>query len=75
NPASQAQKYDPEAEYIRQWLPELRSLETAALVSGKIAPDDLNGCNYPAPIVDHKRQQTLFKDKYKAQKAAVERGG
>ncbi|MGG6241182.1 FAD-binding domain-containing protein [Nodosilinea sp. AN01ver1] len=67
NPASQAQKYDAEAEYIRQWVPELRSLDTGALVTGKIAERDRG--DYPAPIVDHKTQQALFKDKYKAQKA------
>ncbi|PSN14408.1 deoxyribodipyrimidine photolyase [filamentous cyanobacterium CCT1] len=67
NPASQAQKYDAEAEYIRQWVPELRSLDTGALVTGKIAAGDRG--DYPAPIVDHKTQQALFKDKYKAQKA------
>jgi deoxyribodipyrimidine photo-lyase len=66
NPASQAQKFDPEAEYIRQWVPELRSLDTAALVTGKIADRDRG--DYPAPIVDHKVQQARFKDKYKAQK-------
>ncbi|WP_017301214.1 FAD-binding domain-containing protein [Nodosilinea nodulosa] len=66
NPASQAQKYDGEAEYIRQWVPELRSVDTGPLVTGKISPGDRG--DYPAPIVDHKTQQALFKDKYKAQK-------
>ncbi|WOD39117.1 FAD-binding domain-containing protein [Nodosilinea sp. E11] len=66
NPASQAQKFDAEAEYIRQWVPELRSLDTEALVTGKIAEGDRG--DYPAPIVDHKLQQALFKEKYKAQK-------
>ena len=66
NPASQAQKYDNEAEYIRQWVPELRSVDTEALVTGKIAPGDRG--DYPAPIVDHKAQQARFKDKYSAQK-------
>lgn len=68
NPASQAQKYDPEAEYIREWLPELRSLETADLVTGKISSSDREACDYPEPIVDHKHQQKLFKSLYKDQK-------
>lgn len=71
NPASQAQKYDPEAEYIQHWVPELRSIDASALISGKIAAGDRDRCNYPPPIVDHKRQQTLFKDKYQAQKATT----
>ena len=69
NPASQAQKFDPEADYIRQWLPEIRHLETAPLVTGKIDPEACEQANYPHPIVNHKQQQAVFKEKYKAQKA------
>lgn len=65
NPASQAQKYDPEGEYIRQWLPELRNLETADLVTGKISSRDRESCDYPEAIVDHKQQQKQFKAIYK----------
>ena len=68
NPASQAQKYDPEAEYIRQWLPELRQLDTEVLVTGKISTEDREACDYPEPIVNHKQQQNQFKQLYKQQK-------
>lgn len=68
NPASQAQKFDADAEYIRQWLPELRSLDTAMLVTGIIPQHDRDRCNYPAPIVDHKIQQARFKVLYQNQK-------
>ena len=71
NPASQSQKFDPEAEYIRLWVPEIRHLDTGPLVTGKISPDERDRSGYPLPIVDHKQQQARFKDKYKAQKAAV----
>jgi deoxyribodipyrimidine photo-lyase len=64
NPASQAQKFDPEGEYIRQWLPELSSVETEYLVTGKIPEDERDYCGYPAPIVDHKQQQREFKRRY-----------
>lgn len=70
NPASQARKYDPEAEYIRQWLPELRSVDTEALVTGKIPPEECDRCGYPNPIVDHNQQQRRFKQLYQQQKAA-----
>ncbi|MDX2213397.1 MAG: FAD-binding domain-containing protein [Oculatellaceae cyanobacterium bins.114] len=70
NPASQTQKFDAEADYIREWLPELRSLDTEALVTGKIAPLDREACDYPAPIVDHRERQQLFKQRYSEQKAA-----
>ena len=68
NPASQAQKYDPDAEYIRRWLPELRSVDTKYLVTGKIPPSQLDGLDYPAPIVDHKKQQAHFKALYQQTK-------
>jgi deoxyribodipyrimidine photo-lyase len=69
NPASQAQKFDAEAEYIREWLPELRSLDTGDLVTGKISPLERDRCGYPAPVVDHKQQQQRFKQHYADQKA------
>ncbi|MEB3317500.1 MAG: FAD-binding domain-containing protein [Cyanobacteriota bacterium] len=62
NPASQAAKFDPEACYIRHWLPELAHVHTAELISGVISPLERRG--YPAPLVDHKRQQAHFKTLY-----------
>ncbi|MEM6251374.1 MAG: FAD-binding domain-containing protein [Cyanobacteria bacterium P01_D01_bin.156] len=71
NPASQAKKFDADAEYIRHWLPEIRHVDTAALVSGKLSPLDLEGTDYVPPVVDHKKQQALFKELYKQQKAKL----
>lgn len=68
NPASQAQKFDPEAEYIREWLPELRSVDPEYLVTGKIPADQLQRTGYPQPIVEHAVQQRLFKQLYQQQK-------
>jgi deoxyribodipyrimidine photo-lyase len=69
NPASQAQKFDAEAEYIREWIPELRSVDTVHLVTGKIPADECSRSGYPTPIVDHAVQQRLFKQLYQQQKA------
>jgi deoxyribodipyrimidine photo-lyase len=62
NPATQTQKFDPQAAYIRRWLPELAHCDDAALVSGRLGP--LERGDYPEPIVDHKLQQALFKALY-----------
>nr|7X0X_A Chain A, Cryptochrome-2 [Arabidopsis]7X0X_B Chain B, Cryptochrome-2 [Arabidopsis]7X0X_C Chain C, Cryptochrome-2 [Arabidopsis]7X0X_D Chain D, Cryptochrome-2 [Arabidopsis]7X0Y_A Chain A, Cryptochrome-2 [Arabidopsis thaliana]7X0Y_B Chain B, Cryptochrome-2 [Arabidopsis thaliana]7X0Y_C Chain C, Cryptochrome-2 [Arabidopsis thaliana]7X0Y_D Chain D, Cryptochrome-2 [Arabidopsis thaliana] len=59
NPALQGAKYDPEGEYIRQWLPELARLPTewihhpwdAPLTVLKASGVEL-GTNYAKPIVD-----------------------
>ena len=62
NPATQASKFDPEGDYIRRWLPELRHVNTKDLLSGEITPMERRG--YPAPIVSHKKQQAHFKALY-----------
>ncbi len=68
NPSTQAARFDPEATYIRRWLPELAHVATADLISGEIAPLERRG--YPAPIVSHRVQQARFK----ALHAALPRG-
>ena len=52
NPSTQAQKFDAQGDYIRHWLPELRSIDTKDLIIGKIP--SLWRAGYPEPIVDHK---------------------
>lgn len=51
NPLLQSQRFDPEGEYIRRFLPELRDLSDKNIH----APHGKPGCprSYPAPIVDH----------------------
>ena len=66
NPASQTKKFDPEAEYIRRWIPELKHVSTATLVTGTISAAECDRYGYPLPIVDHNEQQRLFKQLYKA---------
>lgn len=62
NPNTQAQKFDSEGEYIRQWVPELRRVDTPELLSGKLSKADRG--SYPAAIVDHNQRQRRFKDLY-----------
>ncbi|AFY57508.1 deoxyribodipyrimidine photolyase [Rivularia sp. PCC 7116] len=71
NPASQAQKFDAEGEYIRQWVPELSSMDAEYLVTGKITPLERQAVGYPEPIVEHKKQQRAFKEMYKTQKDKI----
>ena len=71
NPASQAKKFDRDGEYIRQWVPELRTVSSQQLVSGNISIAERDRTQYPAPIVDHAVQQRTFKALYKGAKAAI----
>lgn len=66
NPASQAQKYDPEGEYMREWLPEISSVDSEYLVPHKIPKSERDRLGYPEPIVDHKVQQREFKSRYQS---------
>lgn len=61
NPTMQAEKADPDGEYIRRWVPELAKLPTKWLREPWTAPaEELAaagvqlGKNYPQPIVDHR---------------------
>jgi deoxyribodipyrimidine photo-lyase len=47
NPVKQGEKFDPAGDYIRRWVPELRSADDPHLLNGE-RPQ-----GYPAPIVDH----------------------
>jgi len=60
NPVLQGQKFDPEGDYVRCWLPELSRLPTASIHAPWQAPaEQLAGASvrlgdtYPAPIVAH----------------------
>lgn len=54
SPSAQAARFDPQAQYIRRWCPELAALPDAAVhapwehpaLTARLAPD------YPAPMVD-----------------------
>jgi deoxyribodipyrimidine photo-lyase len=60
NPMLQAEKFDPDGGYVRQWVPELARLDAPAIHSPWTASADalesagvVLGKTYPKPIVDH----------------------
>lgn len=61
NPVTQGEKFDPNGDYVRKWVPELRLLDTKYIHAPWDAPlTALNAANiqlgqtYPSPIVDLK---------------------
>ena len=61
NPVSQGERFDPEGEYIRRWVPELARLDARWIQAPWLAPAAALagagielGSSYPRPIVDLK---------------------
>lgn len=55
NPASQSQRCDPKGDYIRRWVPELRSLNSDSIHQPwELPPLARTNLDYPEPIVDLK---------------------
>ncbi|MDN5891696.1 MAG: deoxyribodipyrimidine photo-lyase [Psychrobacter sp.] len=70
NPFSQAKSHDPDGEFIKTWLPELKEVPSKilhseeklrkALIENNKSNNDLFGkLNYPVPIVEHKVARQL----------------
>lgn len=54
NPMTQGERYDPDAEYIREYVPELRGVDPETIHSWhELDEEDRPDVEYPAPIVDH----------------------
>ena len=79
NPVRQSERFDPDGEYIRRWVPEL-----ADVSGGRIhrpwtmdaAEQEASGCrigtDYPAPIVDHAEARERALARYSAAREAAE---
>jgi deoxyribodipyrimidine photo-lyase len=65
NPVRQGEKFDPDGEYVRRWVPELDKLPSKWIHKPWKAPDDTLadagielGLTYPFPIVDHREARS-----------------
>jgi deoxyribodipyrimidine photo-lyase len=78
NPATQGERFDPQGEYVRRWIPELARLPSKWIHQPWQAPaEQLRaagvrlGENYPEPLVDLKasrRRALAAWDRIKTQK-------
>ncbi|MGE3142293.1 MAG: deoxyribodipyrimidine photo-lyase [Hyphomonadaceae bacterium] len=76
NPVVQGQKFDPDGDYVRRWLPELARLPASCIHAPFAAPGALLekagiqlGETYPRPIVDHAQARAAALAGYAAIKA------
>jgi deoxyribodipyrimidine photo-lyase len=75
NPSTQGHKFDPEGEYTRHFVPELKELPNKYLFSPWEAPENILqkagvklGENYPHPIVDLKLSRVRALDAFQSLK-------
>ncbi len=52
NPWNQQKRFDPDCEYIKKWVPELKSLSSQE-IHGWASLKDRKEIDYPLPLVDH----------------------
>jgi deoxyribodipyrimidine photo-lyase len=77
NPVLQGQRHDPEGDYVRRWVPELRGVPTRRIhdpwvmsAAEQVAAGCRIGIDYPAPIVDHAQARARALEVYAAASAA-----
>jgi deoxyribodipyrimidine photo-lyase len=62
NPVAQGRKFDPEGDYVRRWVPELRGVPGPAVHEPWSLADPPRG--YPPPIVDHAVERKVSLQRY-----------
>jgi deoxyribodipyrimidine photo-lyase len=67
NPVSQGQRFDPNGDYVRRWVPELAGLSAKHIHAPWQAPPEALlaagvtlGSSYPRPIVEHAEARARF---------------
>ncbi|RJQ70274.1 deoxyribodipyrimidine photo-lyase [Pseudonocardiaceae bacterium YIM PH 21723] len=67
NPTSQGEKFDPDGDYVRRYVPELRDVPGGKVHQPWKLP--VAPAGYPAPLVDHAEERALALARYGAIKA------
>ena len=67
NPVTQGEKFDPEGDYVRRWVPELAKMPARYIHNPSEAPEAVLRAagvrleqNYPRPVVDHRFARGRF---------------
>jgi deoxyribodipyrimidine photo-lyase len=57
NPWAQSKKFDPDAEYIKKWIPELEDVDPKDIHKWNVSQKNYKNVKYPKPIVDNIQQK------------------
>lgn len=67
NPTTQGERFDPEGDFVRQWLPELKAIPGKAVHQPWLwAQKHRVTLDYPQPIVEHKQARIATLAAYEA---------
>lgn len=76
NPVLQSLKFDPQGDYIKHWLPELKEVPATYINTPWKMPADMQqtsrcliGQDYPAPLVEHSQEKSHTIALYRAIKS------
>lgn len=74
NPVSQAERNDPEGEYIRKWVPELRSVQGKAVFAPweRLGREEFERLGYSEPHVDWRETKERCLGRFKRDMGGVE---
>jgi deoxyribodipyrimidine photo-lyase len=59
NPWEQAKNFDPNCEYIKKWVPELKDVSNKDILNWETTFIEYKHIKYPKPMVDYKKQKDL----------------
>ena len=78
NPTRQAERFDPDGDYVRRYVPELRNVPAHRILEPWRMTDAEQrgaGCrigrDYPAPLVDHRERRVLTLERYRRSREAA----
>lgn len=64
NSLRQAERFDPDGDYVRRYVPELADIPGKAVHEPwKLDEDERSGLDYPEPMIDHAEAARRFKEK------------
>ncbi len=73
NPTRQQERFDPEGDYVRRWVPELADVPSDLLSEPWTMSEEQQreaGCvigrDYPEPIVDHAEERRVAQERYRS---------